>query len=102
MISGGVSSSSGPVKFSLPYSPIFVEVEEEAKVLPEFSLGVPYPNPTDGRLSVDLSLPVKVDKLKVELYNVLGQRVYEGTTGGLSPGHYRLGLGVGTYFLRWG
>ncbi|RKY67323.1 MAG: hypothetical protein DRQ08_00365 [Candidatus Latescibacterota bacterium] len=105
MISGGVSSSSGPVKFSLPCSPTFVEVEEEAKVLPEFSLGAPYPNPTDGRLSVDLSLPVKVDKLKVELYNVLGQRVYEGTTGGLSPGHYRLelgleGLGVGTYFLR--
>jgi len=104
----GISASSGPIEFSLPYTfhPPFVEVdEEEVRIVPEFSLGIPYPNPAGGKLSVDLSLPLEVDNLKVELYNVLGQRVYRKTLDGLSSGSYRLelaleGLGIGIYFLK--
>ncbi|HID94656.1 MAG TPA: T9SS type A sorting domain-containing protein, partial [Candidatus Latescibacteria bacterium] len=101
----GVTASVGLIEFSLPY-PQFVNVdEEEAEIIREFSLGIPYPNPTEGRLGVGLSLPAGAGDLRVEVYNVLGQRVYEETAGGLSPGRYQLklalkGLGVGMYFLK--
>lgn len=95
-----------PMKFTLTYLvyPPAVE-EEEARTVPEhFGIVRAYPNPASERISFLLGLPRR-EELKVRVYNILGQKVFDGGLGGVGRGMYRLdmelgGLGDGFYFIE--
>jgi hypothetical protein len=45
-------------------------------IVPEsFSVGAPFPNPFNSTVTIPLNIP-DVGKLKVTIYNILGQRVH--------------------------
>ncbi|MFH1319713.1 MAG: PKD domain-containing protein [Bacteroidota bacterium] len=69
-----------------------------------------YPNPTDGRITIDVEFD-ETDKIEIQLYNVLGELLYkypQEPVQKVKPGHsgwmkYELdlsGLPNGVYFIR--
>jgi hypothetical protein len=60
-----------------------------------------FPNPTDGPISVDVDLPSS-DKVNVEVFNIMGQRVYENSMSPAALKNSSLDLSAldkGFYFL---
>jgi hypothetical protein len=57
-------------------TPAYVqEALRDLKALPlEYALHPPYPNPSDGPVAFQVGLPAD-DRVTVEVYNILGQRV---------------------------
>jgi hypothetical protein len=94
--------------FSLPLGP--TSVAELGGTLPEaLALGQNYPNPFNAGTRIDFSVHQAGD-VKLEIFNVLGQRVVTLVEGHLKPGNYQLawdgtdGVGnavpSGTYLYR--
>jgi hypothetical protein len=94
---------------SVPVIPVSVGlrsgVEEEQHTLPrEFSLYQNYPNPFNSTTMIRFSLP-KASRIKLEIFNILGQKVTTLIDGSLQAGSYNLpwnatGVSSGVYFLR--
>ncbi len=45
-----------------------------------------WPNPTEGLVNIELSLPGQLEKMDIKVYNILGSLVLEQSTGSLLPG----------------
>jgi len=52
-----------------------------------------YPNPFNGLTNIDVSL-LRQEVLSIEVYNLMGQKVYEKSYGKLSSGNHRLTLNL--------
>jgi len=77
----------GPWGESYPYSPV---LSHQPKPIPtEFALLPPYPNPFNSVLVISFNLPVEKE-VKIDIYNILGQRVQGFTFPPLSPGMHRV------------
>lgn len=74
-----------------------VGVEETSNFKPQTSNFKVYPNPTTGILTIELKNET-IDKLIVEIYNLLGEKVYNGlvTQNSININH----LNNGVYFLQ--
>lgn len=88
-------------------TPAYVqEALRDLKALPlEYALHPPYPNPSDGPVAFQVGLPAD-DRVTVEVYNILGQRVAllkngEPMTAGVHTVVWDAPrLGSGLYFVR--
>jgi len=83
------------------YSP---EVEVELDRLSDFVLSAPYPNPAQERTIIRYELP-QAGPVRLEVYNVVGQRVAILAAGREKAGRKEVildaqGLASGAYFLR--
>ena len=80
-------------------------VKHEVELTPaEFSLAQNYPNPFNPSTKIDFSLP-KESKVKIIIYNELGQQVSVAVDGEYSAGRHEInfngeGLASGVYYYR--
>lgn len=87
------------------YSENYTGVEDELPAIPNsFRLSQSWPNPFNSTTRVTLAIP-QATNIKVELYNLLGQRVRIVEQGVRTAGIHNFtihadGLASGTYFLR--
>jgi hypothetical protein len=65
-------------------------IESQSSILPkEFQLSAPYPNPFNPEVSFTLSIPKK-NNVKVEVFDILGRRIYVLHDGILPAGNHNL------------
>ena len=77
----------GPWGESYPYVPV---LSYQPKPLPtEFALLPPYPNPFNSVLVISFTLPVEKE-VKINVYNILGQKVQDWTLPPTRPGVHRI------------
>jgi len=82
-----------------------VSLADEREIIPErFSLSQNYPNPFNPTTTIDLSLPMR-SKVKVEIFNVLGQKIMTLVDGSMPAGTHKLfvdgsKLSSGVYFYK--
>ena len=62
---------------------------DDAGIPIRYSIGDAYPNPFNGAVSLPISLPER-SMVRMTVYNVLGQKVYEMPPGALPAGMHRL------------
>ncbi len=80
-------------------------VDYQAKDVPSnFKVSRNYPEPFNASTSIPFYLPVDSD-VKMTVYDILGNLVFESGYSGLNPGKHRLsfsgvGLASGTYFAK--
>jgi len=102
VLGASVTSPMGEAYFTVPISITSVR-ESEAFCPGSFILSSPYPNPSDGPVSMGLQIPVS-GSLDILVYNVLGEVVYEKRFH-TPPGGYILsidlkGLADGLYLVQ--
>ena len=102
VLGASVTSPMGEAYFTVPISITSVR-ESEAFCPGSFILSSPYPNPSDGPVSMGLQIPVS-GRLDILVYNVLGEVVYEKRFH-TPPGGYILsidlkGLADGLYLVQ--
>jgi hypothetical protein len=88
----------------LRFAPNAVYVVEGDATPDTFSLGKNYPNPAQGQTSISYTLP-EPSAVRIEIYNLLGQRVETVVDATKPPGTYEAtldasSLGSGVYFYR--
>ncbi len=66
-----------------------VDIAEEALVPMEFRLYQNYPNPFNPSTAIAFDLPTR-SKVRLTIYNVLGQPVAELTNKTFEPGHHKI------------
>jgi len=89
---------------SPPFTMTFAGKPNSVDVPDEFCLYKAYPNPFNPMVNIDFSLPVATD-VKLEIYNMLGQKIATLVNRTLEPGVYSYkwdgsGLASGVYFYR--
>lgn len=81
-------SAAGQPIGDLNWFGIQVGVEEKGSSIPEtFKLGQNYPNPFNPTTQIEFSIPM-ADKVSLDVYNVLGQRVAQLVNEKLNAGSY--------------
>jgi len=90
--------------YALERVPTAVEDETGTLLPDQFTLGQPYPNPFNPSVSVPITLPHK-GRLRVEVFNVLGQAVGVLFDGKAGPGEMNVvwdatDVPSGVYFFR--
>ena len=75
-----------------------------------FALAAPFPNPSSGRIAVDLALPRAEHDVRVEVFDANGRLVRTVASGSFEAGVHRIEwdgratggdrAGAGLYFLR--
>jgi hypothetical protein len=74
-----------------------VENEELTDQLPDkFTLGRPFPNPFNAEVIIPLSLPSR-SNLRVEVFNLLGQKVADLWNGPMNPGEQKIRWEAGRF-----
>ena len=87
------------------YVSLTTGVKQEVELTPnQFSLSQNYPNPFNPATSIDFTLP-KVEKVRITIYNQLGQQVSQVADKEYSPGSYSIrfagnNLSSGVYYYR--
>ncbi len=89
--------------------PITLEVREatgeaSAPKIDAFSVGVPYPNPTGGRATIDVDLPAAAS-VRIEVFDAAGRLVQRASLGEQGPGRHHITLDgsdfpVGVYAVQ--
>ena len=97
---GGTSSYSAIFNFTTGAT----DVETSVELKMEFTLGQNYPNPFNPTTTLEYRVPVD-SKVKVEVYNVLGQLVAVLVDEVRKAGYYKVTFGSqsmpsGVYFYR--
>lgn len=90
--------------WSIYQADIIVSVEDNQNAPLEFNLGQNYPNPFNPNTTIQFSLPRKT-QLRINLYNILGEKVKTITEGLYEAGNHKVTLNVGslssgTYIYR--
>jgi hypothetical protein len=92
----------------LPQIPVSVglisDVADNPDLPGNFALFQNYPNPFNSVTKINFALPVKAD-VKIEIFNILGQRISAIAAGSLTPGYHSVaydasGLSSGLYFYK--
>ena len=97
-------SGEEPLQLALG-SESYIENEVEREAAPgELALHSPYPNPSDGQVTVGYALPEDAD-VRIAAFNALGQQVAVLDEGTQAAGTHEVqwsaqGLASGTYFIR--
>ncbi len=102
-----ITSSTSTVAIYLirAYVSLVTGVQQEIELTPsEFSLSQNYPNPFNPSTSIDFTLP-KAEKVRIVIYNQLGQQVAQIADRDYAPGSYSLkfngdNLSSGVYYYR--
>ena len=87
------------------YVSLVTGVQPEIELTPnQFSLSQNYPNPFNPSTSIDFTLP-KAEKVRIAIYNQLGQQVSQVADREYSPGSYSIrfdgnNLSSGVYYYR--
>ncbi|MCL5031489.1 MAG: T9SS type A sorting domain-containing protein, partial [Bacteroidetes bacterium] len=87
------------------YVSLVTGVQPEIELTPnQFSLSQNYPNPFNPSTSIDFTLP-KAEKVRIAIYNQLGQQVSQVADKEYSPGSYSIkfngdNLSSGVYYYR--
>ena len=66
-----------------------VEPDHQAEVPTEFSLAPVYPNPFNATATISFGVPV-TSNVRLDVFNLLGQKVAEVTQGDYAGGYYRV------------
>jgi hypothetical protein len=87
--------------FSFTEADFVIENTGKVDVVNGIQISQNYPNPFNGVAKIDVSLPLQA-KVSLEVYNLVGQRVYELPARNLQPGNHQLvvngaGLKSGVY-----
>ena len=112
-ITGVVGSSTAPhtYRVSVGNAEYLAAIRTQAlATVTSFALAAPFPNPTSGRVSVDLSLPRAESDVRVEVYDANGRLVRSVASGPFAAGVHRIEwdgrttggdrAGAGLYFVR--
>ena len=109
VITGYRTTSTTYIGFGFTYSALYAvpvsSVEDGIAEIPmQFALDNPYPNPFNASTVVPLQLPHS-GHVKVDVYNVMGQKVSSLVDGIRQAGQHRLLLNAshlasGTYFVK--
>ena len=80
------------------------KVSDKANLIPnEFGLSQNYPNPFNPSTTIEFAVPVR-SHVKIEIFNILGQRVAELLNGEVGPGYYekewQAAVSSGLYLYR--
>ena len=103
-------SSNGPFQFTMDLSAAFEELGVDNDMIPDvFALHNNYPNPFNPVTNITYDIPEVAD-VRLEIYNVMGQKVRTLAAGSHEPGRYRVlwnatndygeGLSSGMYIYK--
>ena len=81
-----------------------VKVSDKTNLIPnEYALSQNYPNPFNPSTTIEFAVPVR-SHVKIEIFNLLGQRVAELLNGEVGPGYYekewQAAVSSGLYLYR--
>ncbi|MBU0475774.1 MAG: T9SS type A sorting domain-containing protein [Bacteroidetes bacterium] len=101
-VGGDIYSVPGYQKMSI--SEIKTDVDENKVLLSEYNLEQNYPNPFNPSTTVSYNIPEN-SKVKIEIYNALGQKIDELVNSNQNGGKYSVtwnatGLTSGIYFAK--